>query len=149
MTNEKILGLLRLIRHDFGNHLQVISGYMELERYEDAREYIISLIAELAEERKIFETCPAEPALFFYELNLLVNELGVILRYNRLKVASVQLLEKYQEPYKSIARLSKEVSWRDNPVFFLDINEQDNGNFIILIESDQLKNSPVTIEVKE
>jgi len=46
-TNENTLKILRSHRHDFLNHLQVIIGYLQLNRTQNAIDYILNLNTEL------------------------------------------------------------------------------------------------------
>jgi stage 0 sporulation protein B (sporulation initiation phosphotransferase) len=78
VNGQKTVDLLREIRHDFGNHLQVIMGYLDLGNPQQARKYIIKLIEEMAAERLIFESTDADTALYLYQQLLLSRELGVI-----------------------------------------------------------------------
>ena len=45
--NENTLKILRSHRHDFLNHMQVIVGYLQLNRTQNAIEYILNLSTEL------------------------------------------------------------------------------------------------------
>ena len=65
MNGEQVIQLLRQLRHDFGNHLQVISGYLDLGRSAEVKRYIQSLAEEMGEERIIFETCSPDTAFIF------------------------------------------------------------------------------------
>jgi len=46
-TNENTLKILRSHRHDFLNHMQVIIGYLQLNRTQNAIDYILNLNTEL------------------------------------------------------------------------------------------------------
>ena len=98
MNGQKTVDLLRGIRHDFGNHLQVIMGYLDLGNPQQARKYIIKLIEEMAAERLIFESTDADTALYLYQQLLLSRELGVILRYDEIKIKSPDLLQLKMNP---------------------------------------------------
>jgi sensor histidine kinase regulating citrate/malate metabolism len=66
MNDEQIVQMLRQARHEWGNHLQVINGYLDLERADDVRSYIRSLAQDLADEVIIFEkTSPRVCDLWF------------------------------------------------------------------------------------
>ncbi|MDD3268361.1 MAG: Spo0B domain-containing protein, partial [Syntrophomonadaceae bacterium] len=81
MDTAKSVELLRRMRHDFANHLQVISGYIELERYQDVKDYIADIVEEMSGERKIFESLDAEVVWHLYEKMLSARDLGIILKY--------------------------------------------------------------------
>lgn len=51
--NEELLETLRSHRHDFINHLQVISGLMQLSKPQQAQEYIIEIVNELRNNKRI------------------------------------------------------------------------------------------------
>lgn len=44
---EDLLEALRVQRHDFLNHLQVISGLLQLKKYDRAQEYIKQVAEQL------------------------------------------------------------------------------------------------------
>lgn len=54
MDLKGILEVLREQRHDFINHLQVISGYLQLQKQEIAHDYIQKTSVLLREQGKIF-----------------------------------------------------------------------------------------------
>jgi len=47
MDSEKLLEVIQVQRHDFLNHLQVISGFLQLNKPERIREYIELIILEM------------------------------------------------------------------------------------------------------
>lgn len=48
MSLEKLLELIQIQRHDFLNHLQVISGLLQLNKFDRVREYIGQISMEMA-----------------------------------------------------------------------------------------------------
>lgn len=48
MDLEKLLEVIQVQRHDFLNHLQVISGFLQLKKYEHVHEYIKEASREMA-----------------------------------------------------------------------------------------------------
>jgi len=52
-SKTKFLEVIRAQRHDFINHLQVISGYLQLDKKETALSYIEQLSKELVKEGRI------------------------------------------------------------------------------------------------
>jgi len=54
MDLKGILEVVREQRHDFINHLQVISGYLQLQKQEIAHDYIQKISGLLREQGKIF-----------------------------------------------------------------------------------------------
>jgi sensor histidine kinase regulating citrate/malate metabolism len=53
MDLEKLLEVIQVQRHDFLNHLQVISGFLQLNRFEQAQVYIKEISREMAVSSKI------------------------------------------------------------------------------------------------
>ena len=136
MEASQMVSLLRRMRHDFGNHLQVISGYVEMGWEEQLAGYIRSIIAELNQERIIFEAVEAEAALYFYEQLLMIKDMGIILIYEELDVQSVQILMASNEPVNSIAAMQADIlPGDDEPVVYLSIFEGETG-IDLLFSSD-------------
>ena len=123
MEAEQMVNILRRIRHDNGNHLQVIMGYIDLGKPESARQYINSIVEQLYEERRLFEELPAEAALFFYQQALLCGDLGLILRYRQFHLDSYAVFEKRQEPYSSLEQLTAEAAFNleEETVVYADV----------------------------
>lgn len=76
MDAQELVNLLRRQRHDFANHLQVVGGYLELERPDKALQYLKQVTEELALERTFFKSGPYL-AVLLYGLQLEVREKGV------------------------------------------------------------------------
>ena len=151
MNGQKTVDLLREIRHDFGNHLQVIMGYLDLGNPQQARKYIIKLIEEMAAERLIFESTDADTALYLYQQLLLSRELGVILRYDEIKVKSPDLLQLNNEPWRSLQQVLKE--WEveneeDEPMVYLEIYEKSDG-VDLLYSCEGMEPDSVIVEVRK
>lgn len=51
--NKELLETLRSHRHDFINHLQVISGLIQLNKPQQAQEYILEIVDELRNNKRI------------------------------------------------------------------------------------------------
>lgn len=60
---EELLNLLRIQRHDFMNHLQVVSGYIQLDKCDQAKEYITQVSLELQKTGQIFKISDHELVL--------------------------------------------------------------------------------------
>ncbi|HEX3012230.1 MAG TPA: Spo0B domain-containing protein [Syntrophomonadaceae bacterium] len=127
MEEAKFVEILRRCRHDFGNHLQVISGYTELGRSDKVKEYIEHIVKKMASERIIFDSLPADAALYFYDQVLLAADLGVILIYQDLKIENWQILKDQTEPIKSLAPLAAGISKEEEPVIFVSLQEDEKG----------------------
>jgi sensor histidine kinase regulating citrate/malate metabolism len=61
---EDLNKVLRAQRHDFMNHLQVVYGLMEMDEYNDAKDYIEKVFSDIQKVNKILKTSnPAVNAL--------------------------------------------------------------------------------------
>ncbi|HQD90104.1 MAG TPA: Spo0B domain-containing protein [Syntrophomonadaceae bacterium] len=145
MNGEQVIQLLRQLRHDFGNHLQVISGYLDLGRSAEVKRYIQSLAEEMGEERIIFETCSPDTAFYFYQQLLLARERGIKMRYQDLSVSSVAALEKNQEPLKSVIKAA--ASAGDGRITVSVHQSEDSG--ILLYISTEAEPEPIVVSVME
>ncbi len=63
--------ILSIKRHDLLNHLQVISGYLQLNKPERAREYLHQIQAELTAESRV---CSCKPEALALELLYLQSQ---------------------------------------------------------------------------
>ncbi len=128
MEASQMVSLLRRMRHDFANHLQVISGYVDMGWEERLASYIRSIITELNQERIIFEALEAEAALYFYEQLLMIKDMGIILIYEELDVQQLQILMASNEPANSIAAMQADfLAGDDEPIVYLSIYEGETG----------------------
>lgn len=145
MNGEKVIELLRHLRHDFGNHLQVISGYLELGRSDEVKKYIQTLALEMSEERVIFEDCSPEVAWYFYQQLLLARERGIKMRYQDLKVSSAAILEKHQEPLQSVVQVIERCG--DNSLVSVSVSDSENGALLYISIDEQQE--PLVVAVME
>lgn len=65
MSTTRFLNVIRTQRHDFINHLQVISGYLQLGKKESALEYVEHLSEELRRAGRINRVVPPEVRAVF------------------------------------------------------------------------------------
>lgn len=149
MEAEQMVNLLRRIRHDYGNDLQVIMGYIDLGKPEQAREYIHSIVEQHLRERLLFESMPAEAALYFYQQALLCGDLGVILRYKNWQMDSHAVFEQKQEPYQSLKRLAEEAAWRldEDPCIYASITAKDGKGQVVF--SGHVLGREVLVQIEE
>ena len=150
MDEQQTLDLLRRIRHDFGNHLQVMLGYIDLGKPDMSRQYMINLVNEMTAERLIFDKTNPEAALYLYEQLLLSRDLGVILRYDEIQLESKQLLMKHNEPLHSLEHFlgCQDPSRDEELVVYLEIYETENGADL-LYSCEHMEPSSVLIEVRK
>ena len=145
MNDEQIVQILRQARHEWGNHLQVISGFLDLERADDVRRYIRSLAQDLAEEVIIFEKSSPRVAFYFYQQLLLARERGIKMSYQDLSVSSIETLEKNQEPLQSVV---KAVGSVEDSHVAVAVHQSDQGGIVIYISIDG-EPEPTVVSVME
>lgn len=148
MEASEVVALLRRLRHDYGNHLQVISGYNELGRPDDIREYITEIIQEMAQEKRILDIENSELGLYLFRQMLLVHDLGVILRYKDLSVVSGSKLMAAFEPYNTIRNLVQDNVLLHRAVIEVSICEE-NDQIKILLECPLLPDNHFIFYIKE
>jgi hypothetical protein len=74
------MSLLRRQRHDFLNHLQIISALAQLNKTERILEYIEQANRELDRERRLTALLPAEAGLVLLEWSHQLEENGIYLK---------------------------------------------------------------------
>ncbi|HWP97206.1 MAG TPA: Spo0B domain-containing protein [Syntrophomonadaceae bacterium] len=149
MEDAKVVSLIRRLRHDLGNHLQVISGFAELGRVQDLRDYIKDVSEEMAGERIVFEKQEPEPALYLFQVILFARDLGILLKYRDLELATYQPLIKGNEPFKSLAQVAEQLGELDeDPVVLLSIKDEEQG-IRMIFECEQLTKGPIEVCLKE
>jgi hypothetical protein len=123
-----MVDLLRRVRHDFGNHLQVIGGYLELGQPELVKKYLRTVMEEISSERIIFEALNGEAALYFFDQLSRAHDLGIVLRYEDLDIASWDILKASDEPGQSLAVICKDNVRSDEDILvYLSIYEDERG----------------------
>ncbi|MEN6348556.1 MAG: Spo0B domain-containing protein [Syntrophomonas sp.] len=149
MQAQKAVELFSRIKHDFANHLQVISGYIDLGRYQEIKAYIAAIVEEFMMERTAFQSLDAEAVLYFYENILLAHDLGIILKYNDLKISSIARLQEKDEPAGTLRCLSVEFKGQDfEPVICLSVYEEDRG-IDLYFSCEYWEHNPVIVEIRE
>ncbi len=128
MEAEQMVNLIRRIRHDFSNHLQVISGYLDMQQPQKAKEYLTTLMDDIVAERVIFQAQSGEAALYFYEQVLTAYNLGVALHYEDIDIDSWEILKTKGEPCGSLAKLCRElIQSQQDAIVYLSIYEDVQG----------------------
>ncbi len=149
METEQMIATLRRLRHDFGNYLQVILGYIDLNRPEKAKSYILDIVEEMAAERNIFERLEPEAALYFYQQLLMARDLGIILKYKELRISSWAILKKQNQPFSSLTSLLPEFNGMDDDAIInLSLFESEAGA-TMLFEWEQPQVGTLEVSVKE
>ncbi|MEN6325709.1 MAG: Spo0B domain-containing protein [Syntrophomonas sp.] len=149
MDAARAVELLRRIRHDYANHLQVISGYIELARYQEVKDYIAAMVEEMSEERKIFESLDYEAVVYLYEKMLSARDLGIILKYDELRISNTRILENHNEPDKTLSSLLARLGKLNNePVVYLSLFE-DGKELEMIFDCEYFGDMPIRIRIKE
>ncbi|MGE5390501.1 MAG: Spo0B domain-containing protein [Deltaproteobacteria bacterium] len=151
MNSEDMVRLLRRVRHDYGNHLQVIMSYIDLGRYEMAKNYIVNVAEQAASERTLFEQAPADVALYLYDQMLAARDLGIILEYNEIRVDSVLSLQTNDQPCQTLKELNKKMTKpgedEDYATVTLSIYQEDDY-YRLVFNSKYLPNSPYEKQIQ-
>lgn len=142
------LNFLRRMRHDFSNHLQVISGYTDLGNPDAVQEYISKVIQEMRQESLILALDNAEISLHLLNQILSVQEFGVLLQYIELDIKSGQRLIKGNEPFNIIKSLIDEKELAGEITLEVSIYEFA-GETIVEIEASLLSEDVLTFYLKE
>ena len=66
MQAQQMVNILRRVRHDFANHLQVISGYLDLGCPDKAQAYIGTLSYDLEAEGICFAIPEGGASIYYY-----------------------------------------------------------------------------------
>lgn len=148
MQPDKMVSLLRRIRHDFGNHLQVLSGYLELQQPEKAEKYINKLIVFMRMERSLFETTDGETTLYLYEQLLLARDCGLTLEFKEVDINDIRALQKAGEPLNSLRQLARDINMEELTVQVV-IKTNSEQDIIINYFSDAFASSPQQVIVRE
>ncbi len=125
MTAEFMVDLLRRVRHDFANHLQVISGYLQLGQPEQVQDYLRTILEDLAAERIVFQSLPGAASLYLYDQLLKAYDKGIALRFEDIELESWELLKANGEPASSLSIWQRELGAVDD--VYLSIYEDERG----------------------
>lgn len=82
MDTDKMLELISVQRHDFLNHLQVISGLLQLKKEERAREYIVEVGQDIKQLSKISQLKDPEAAAAFLVSHNQAASAQIIVNYD-------------------------------------------------------------------
>lgn len=151
MDSEDMVRVLRRVRHDYGNHLQVIMSYIDLERYEMAKNYIVGVAENAAMERTLFEHVQAPLALYLYDQMLTARELGIILEYNEIGVGFAEPLQSHNEPYRTLKELNKRMNKPGDDEDYATISlslHQEGAFYRLVFVSKYLPDSPYEIKIE-
>lgn len=149
MEDAKVVDLIRRMRHDLGNYLQVIGGYAELGRTKEISAYVGQINAGMMSERLLFEKTAPETALYLFQVLLFAHELGILLRYKDLQVQSHQRLLEQNQPYRALADIADQLNdMDDDPYVYLSFKESEQG-LLMVFECEHLPGGPVEVWLEE
>ncbi|KUK54410.1 MAG: Signal transduction histidine kinase regulating citrate/malate metabolism [Desulfotomaculum sp. 46_296] len=77
MDTDMFLEILRVQRHDFINHIQVISGFIQLNKIEQAKKYINEAVMQINRFGEIINLKPPEVAAALLEARNQAAKYGV------------------------------------------------------------------------
>jgi len=128
VETQAVVELIRKLRHDYGNVLQIIGAYLEMDMSDKAQNYIKEQIEELKGERVIFNSLANEDALYLYMQRLQAKELGFNLFFEDLEASSWGILKLKNEPLASLERISLLYPPDgEEPIVYLSIYETEQG----------------------
>ena len=81
VSAARAMHLVRRQRHSFLNHLQVISGWLQLDRPDRARQYLETIAAHMSAESQALKQATAPLGLLMLELDLEAETHGVHLEW--------------------------------------------------------------------
>lgn len=82
MEARAILEVIRTQKHDFLNHLQVILGYLQLNKIPEAKKYIEEVVLEAGHLSRINHLYPAEAALALLVAQNEAAKRGITVEYD-------------------------------------------------------------------
>lgn len=126
MDVEEVVRLLRRMRHDYVNQIQLISGWLDLGAMDEARAAVKGLSAALESERRIFHHPRPEAALYIYESVLKAADEGIALICEDLDFTSWERLRQAGQPLAELLETRTGNAAHPAPVY-LSIVEDDNG----------------------
>lgn len=128
METQAVVELIRKLRHDYGNVLQVVGAYLEMGMSDKVKDYVKEQIEELNVEREIFNSLANEDALYLYMQRLQAKELGFNLFFEDLEASSWGILKLKNEPVASLERISLQYPpCGEEPIVYLSIYETEHG----------------------
>lgn len=139
---KKSIDMLRGKRHDYMNKLQVIYGFLQMERYKEAEEYIMEMIQE---NTGISEICNLgdEYFSFCFEhiINLLQNE-GIRLNLNiEISELKKKIFENgFNKKYNIVNNIIIEFVNLKSNIVYIDLFENGAGVNLIFSNTEDYEN---------
>ncbi len=134
---------MRLQRHEFMNYLQVIYGYIQINRPQEAVNYIKGINKKMTVLSQLFNLECSSFALLLQDLIIQCNKFGIDVEFN----TEVEYIS-YEIFSKNIAEKSKlfitikdiivsEMKNKDNKIY-IDLTEENNRIRILFSNNDEL-----------
>lgn len=127
---EALNQIMRAQRHDFKNHIQVVSALLDLEEYDEARDYLRSINADLGYVTRALKTSqPSVNALLQAKL-LICEKKGILLELD-IRAALCELPIKSWEVCRILGNLI------DNAIDALEEGKTANPHIVVRIHENK------------
>ena len=139
MDSKTAMYLLRRMRHDYANHVQVISGWLELGQPEMIRIALLEMQAMLERDAEILHNSVPEAALFLYECVQQSSELGIDLVCGEISTVSWEYLQLDNQPMSFLRSVAQDPKWQESEVFLSVRETERNGGIelFLTLKSDR------------
>lgn len=160
MEEYEVIHMLQRYRHDIANHLQLISGYLAMDRIEKVEDKIEEWVSALDTERKLYSL--DIPRTTIWLLQFATNYESFRLTYEILLQQDIKYLDDLL--YESLNNLTAHIENLINPLALYDVfltmeHTKDKGVQVIYKVSGEfpekidvrgkLKDFPVPIEYED
>lgn len=139
MDAQNYLKLLRVYKHDFLNHLQVLLGYLQLNKDDKALDYVKKAIAELEKGGSLMRLELPELVLWLLIQRLELKEKGIELTLENhsqscpLKDREGELLHWFQSLVEIITDKLETLAIEKRQLSICFGNMEFNGSFVITV----------------
>lgn len=126
MESQHYVNLLRRMRHDYANQVQVLGGWLELGDWDRACEALSVLRGSLQRDQLVLRHPIPEVALYLYECVQQAADLDIVLICDVSDFSSWESLQQGDQPLTELRRIRKD--YRENElIIYLSITEQEQG----------------------
>lgn len=132
----EIVNHIRAQRHDFMNDIQVIWGYLQLGKPEEARKYIVGMNRHMDLYSNLFHLGNPTLSLFLYDHISMAEKMGLLVDFSSdlLRVNSEAFASGYHEKLNLMDCLLQRVieeSYRGGSTVYIDIYSESNNIYIV------------------
>jgi sensor histidine kinase regulating citrate/malate metabolism len=126
MQEEQVLNLIRHLRHDFGNCLQVVQSCIEIDRPRDGKAVIEEWVEQKRREKIIFDLPDAELAVHLYQTMVSAREIGLRVVYDEVQIGVSAFCQARGEPLAALRELFRS-RWQNlaEPTVHVTLQEND------------------------